>query len=119
MLTRRNLLLSTGTVLPYTALGALGASGLTPENADPKPAHMKTFSSIGKGTATLDGKHEATLLEHSGSGCLNHMWFGGEWQGYGQTRIRVYVDGERLPPSTWSWRLGTEMASATPDPGAG
>eukprot|EP01060_Flectonema_neradi_P002307 TRINITY_DN1139_c1_g1_i1.p1 TRINITY_DN1139_c1_g1~~TRINITY_DN1139_c1_g1_i1.p1 ORF type:complete len:343 (+),score=69.56 TRINITY_DN1139_c1_g1_i1:43-1029(+) len=32
------------------------------------------------------------------NGCsLHHMWFGGGWEGYDFTRLRVFVDGETVP----------------------
>ncbi|MGQ9589174.1 MAG: DUF2961 domain-containing protein [Planctomycetota bacterium] len=55
---------------------------------------LKVFSSVGKEVYILDGYREADLLVHEGKGCLTHMWFGGDWEGYHRTRIRVYVDGE-------------------------
>jgi hypothetical protein len=60
-------------------------------------AALKTFSTIGKGSAALDGYREAQLLRHDGKGRLTHMWFGGDWPGYERTRVRVYVDGEQTP----------------------
>eukprot|EP01060_Flectonema_neradi_P020562 TRINITY_DN28082_c0_g1_i1.p1 TRINITY_DN28082_c0_g1~~TRINITY_DN28082_c0_g1_i1.p1 ORF type:complete len:325 (+),score=35.67 TRINITY_DN28082_c0_g1_i1:67-1041(+) len=31
-------------------------------------------------------------------GCsLNHMWFGGKWEGFNYTRLRVFVDNETVP----------------------
>ncbi|MGO8786325.1 MAG: DUF2961 domain-containing protein [Terriglobia bacterium] len=53
------------------------------------------------GTAGKEGKlypdHEVDLFRHTGAGCMTHMWFGGDWPGYGRTRIRFYVDGEVTP----------------------
>jgi hypothetical protein len=34
------------------------------------------------------------LFEHAGAGCLSHFWFGGNFRGVENTRIRYYVDGE-------------------------
>jgi hypothetical protein len=69
-------------------------------------AKLKTFSSIGKGSAALDGYHEAELLRYDGKGCLTHTWFGGDWQGYEKTRVRVYVDGERVPSIDMALDMG-------------
>ncbi|MFZ4508986.1 MAG: DUF2961 domain-containing protein [Fimbriimonas sp.] len=80
---------------------------------------MKTFSSIGKGTSSLDGHQEATLLEHTGTGCLTHMWFGGDWEGYGKTRIRVYVDGEATASIDMELALGHGDGFGTPGPWGG
>jgi hypothetical protein len=58
---------------------------------------LRLFSSIGKEKGVLNGYQEAELIHHEGKGCLTHMWFGGDWPGYLETRIRVYVDGETRP----------------------
>ncbi len=55
---------------------------------------LKTFGTIGKQVRVLKGGREAELFAHEGKGCLTHMWFGGSFKGFEQTRIRVYVDGE-------------------------
>jgi hypothetical protein len=59
-------------------------------------AQMKLFGGMGK-ESTLEPGKELTLFERSGAGTLTHMWFGGSWTGWGDTRIRVYVDGEEQP----------------------
>jgi hypothetical protein len=75
---------------------------------------LKTFSSIGKGSSALDGYLEAELLRHEGKGCLTHMWFGGDWQGYEKTRIRVYLDGETTPSIDMELGLGHGVGFAEP-----
>jgi hypothetical protein len=55
---------------------------------------IKVFGSIGKAETKLTKGEETILLHHKGKGALTHMWFGGDFSGYEQTRIRVYVDGE-------------------------
>ena len=55
---------------------------------------LKTFGTMGKEVTPLKGDTEAELFNHSGKGCLTHMWFGGGWKHCGKTRIRIYVDGE-------------------------
>jgi hypothetical protein len=77
-------------ILSVLNLGPIGVGA----RADNGPEALKTFSSIGKGSAALDGYSEAELLRHDGKGCLTHMWFGGDWPGYEKTRLRIYVDGE-------------------------
>ena len=57
-------------------------------------AALKTFGTMGKELRVLEGGKEAELYRYQGRGSLTHMWFGGDWPGYGRTRIRVYVDGE-------------------------
>ena len=56
---------------------------------------LRTFGTMGKEVRPLSKSKEAVLLTHEGTGCLTHMWFGGAFKAYGETRIRVYVDGER------------------------
>lgn len=68
--------------------------------------NMKAFGAIGKGEPALDGHREAVLLDHSGHGCLTHMWFGGAWPGYEKTRIRVFIDGETEPSIDMELGLG-------------
>jgi len=57
---------------------------------------------MGKEGRLLPAGTETELFRYSGHGALTHMWFGGDFKNYGLTRIRVYVDGEPRPPSTWS-----------------
>lgn len=74
-----------------------------PKTSSPRPsadisvADLKTFGNMGKGLPVLAGGREAELFRHEGSGCLTHMWFGGDWPGYDKTRIRCYIDGETEP----------------------
>ena len=67
---------------------------------------LKTFCSIGKQLSVLNGYKEAELLHHDGTGCLTHMWFGGDWPGYNKTVLRVYVDGEPRPSIEMEMGLG-------------
>ena len=55
---------------------------------------LKTFGTAGKQLTLLTTGQESELFHHAGRGCLTHMWFGGNFQNYGETRIRIYVDGE-------------------------
>jgi len=48
----------------------------------------------GKHQQILGGGKEAVLFEHEGKGCLTHFWFGGNFNGVEDTRIRYYIDGE-------------------------
>jgi len=56
--------------------------------------NLKTFGTAGKEQRVLKGDTEAELFQHTGKGCLTHMWFGGAWKGCERTRLRIYVDGE-------------------------
>jgi hypothetical protein len=68
--------------------------------------NLKTFCSIGKERPVLNEYREAELLQHKGKGCLTHAWFGGNWAGYDQTVLRVYVDGEQRPSIEMELGLG-------------
>jgi hypothetical protein len=67
---------------------------------------LSTFCSSGKEVDVLNGYGEAELLREEGPGCLTHMWFGGDWPGYAQTLIRVYVDGNERPDIEMEMGLG-------------
>jgi hypothetical protein len=69
----------------------LGMTGCKESTGD-----LKAFGSIGKGETLLTKGDETVLLHHQGKGALTHMWFGGDFRGYEQTRIRVYIDGEEI-----------------------
>jgi hypothetical protein len=64
------------------------------EKDDPRISTLKTFGTAGKELHPLEGGVEAELFSYTGKGCLTHMWFGGNWENYGNLRIRVYVDNE-------------------------
>ncbi|MDR2286001.1 MAG: DUF2961 domain-containing protein [Prevotellaceae bacterium] len=68
--------------------------------------NLKTFGSIGKELAVLTKGNETVLLHHRGKGALTHMWFGGDFKGYEQTVIRIYVDGETVPSIDMELFLG-------------
>jgi hypothetical protein len=55
---------------------------------------LEVIGGIGKHRQILGGGKEAVLFEHEGKGCLTHFWFGGNFKGVEDTRIRYYVDGE-------------------------
>lgn len=67
---------------------------------------IKTFGTAGKELRIFGGGKEAELFHRDGSGCLTHMWFGGDWPGYERTRIRVFVDGEAAPSIDMELGLG-------------
>jgi len=69
-------------------------------------SQLRTFCSIGKERADLNGYGEVELLRHEGKGCLTHMWFGGDWPGYDKTILRIYVDGEAQPSIQMALGLG-------------
>ena len=57
-------------------------------------ARLTTFGTMGKQLSILSHEHETDLFQHTGKGCLTHMWFGGNFKDYDKTRLRVYVDSE-------------------------
>lgn len=57
---------------------------------------LQLIGSIGKGERVLQGGKEVVLFEHTGKGCMTHFWFGGNFNGVEDTRIRYCVDGEEI-----------------------
>lgn len=66
----------------------------------------RSIGTMGKGERILEGETEAVLFEHMGQGCLTHFWFGGNFKGVEDTRIRYYVDGETIPSIDMGLFLG-------------
>jgi len=58
---------------------------------------LRPIGTMSKGQPILGGKEELVLFEHEGQGCLTHFWFGGNFPGVEDTRIRYYIDGEETP----------------------
>lgn len=56
---------------------------------------LSPIGTMGKWEKVLKGDGEAVLFEYKGKGCLSHFWFGGNFKGVEDTRIRYYVDGEK------------------------
>ena len=75
------------------------------ERPEMSAENLTTFGAAGK-EGMLYPDHEVELFRHEGAGCITHMWFGGDWPGYDQTRIRVYVDGETSPSIDMELFLG-------------
>ena len=79
------------------------------ETTDSSPESFvppRSIGAMGKGERVLGGETEAVLFEHVGRGCLTHMWFGGNFKGVEDTRIRYYVDGETTPSIDMALYLG-------------
>lgn len=66
----------------------------------------QSIGAMGKGERVLGGTAEAVLFEYEGRGCLTHLWFGGNFKGVEDTRIRYYVDGEANPSIDMQLFLG-------------
>ena len=57
-------------------------------------SRLQLIGNSGKHQQILVDDAEAVLFEHEGEGCLTHFWFGGNYAGVEDTRIRYYIDGE-------------------------
>ncbi len=68
--------------------------------------NLNPIGGIGKLESVLNSTGEAVLFEHTGKGCLNHFWFGGNSPGVENTRIRYYVDGEKKPSIDMNLYMG-------------
>lgn len=77
-------------IVIHLSLIALAAT-MVPRASAQQP---ELIGNIGKHQQILGGGKEAVLFEHKGKGCLTHFWFGGNFNGVENTRIRYYVDGE-------------------------
>lgn len=71
-----------------------------------KTINLQPIGGIGKEQRVLKDGREATLFEHTGKGCLTHFWFGGNFKGVEDTRIRYYVDGEETPSIDMALYMG-------------
>jgi len=78
-------------MISYTA--CIVMAGMIALGAEPK--NLNPIGTIGKGRQVLGGEKEAVLFEHKGKGCLSHFWFGGNFKGVENTRIRYYIDDEK------------------------
>ena len=67
---------------------------------------LSPIGTSGKYQAILKSDREVVLFEHQGAGCLTHFWFGGNFDGVEDTRIRYYVDGEEKPSIDMQLYLG-------------
>lgn len=79
------------------AIACLCACSIHPAayGGDKRINTLNTFGTMGKELRPLSKSKEAVLFAYKGKGCLTHMWFGGAFKAYGETRVRVYVDNER------------------------
>eukprot|EP01102_Stenamoeba_stenopodia_P004782 TRINITY_DN15143_c0_g1_i1.p1 TRINITY_DN15143_c0_g1~~TRINITY_DN15143_c0_g1_i1.p1 ORF type:complete len:367 (-),score=99.63 TRINITY_DN15143_c0_g1_i1:74-1096(-) len=64
---------------------------------NPKTNQLRTF-----GTAIKNGNlqtTEQTIFEHNctGGGVVTELWMTGGWDGFNQTIVRIYIDGETTP----------------------
>ena len=95
-------------VLAFTGLAALtGASATSALAGEPVwTPGVKTFSTAQKQVNILSAEKETVIFERKGPGCITHMWFGGNWPHFNQTRVRFYVDGQAAPSIDMEYGLG-------------
>ncbi len=74
----------------------LGILTVNPCSLADETDDLSVISAMGKGQRIFKGDEEAVLFEHNGKGCLSHFWFGGNFKGVEDTRIRYYIDGEAV-----------------------
>ncbi len=96
-------------VLPWIVLAnAAGVDATLDKAPDPTEASgatvdlLRTFSAVGKQVPLLKPGKEAEIFQHTGKGCLTHMWFAVDER----VRVRVYVDGETEPSIDMALTLG-------------
>lgn len=85
------------------------ASVRTPTSASKAPGGLSaacSFTQVGKQEQPFLANPEGVLAEKSGSGYLNHMWFGGSFPNFSRLRLRIYVDGEPTPSIDMEVGLG-------------
>lgn len=73
--------------------------------ADPSDP-FRAIGGMGKGQRVLGTDEEAVLFEHTGTGCLTHFWFGGNFEGAENTRIRYYINGQSSPSISMNLFMG-------------
>ena len=89
----------------FSLAGCAVIAGDSPQKRD-ATSELHPIGGMGKGERVLKGGREATLFEYTGKGCLSHFWFGGNFEGVEDTRIRYYVDGEEVPSIDMDLYLG-------------
>jgi len=83
--------------VPFLCAGLWLALVQASQAAVPITSNMKTFGHALKGVTITN--QETQLYNRTGEGVVTLMWFTGEllWPTFGNTRIRVYVDGSDSP----------------------
>lgn len=78
---------------------------------------MASFGTALKGVGLHQGVEEE-LFNRTGAGTMTLMWFTGEliWPTFGDTRIRVYVDGETTPSLDFPVLLAVGQSQPTLQP---
>ncbi len=111
---RRNFSLSfAGFSLASTALIPVHAA-TSLQKKRPGPTGVSTFTQVGKEKQLFLEHREAVLAEKSGSGYIDHMWFGGAFPHYSRLRLRIYVDDESVPSIDMEIGLGAGVGFEDP-----
>jgi hypothetical protein len=96
---------------------SLASSALPSTHAEEKNAYLAqafTFTQVGKQEKPFLKHAEAVLAERSGSGYVNHMWFGGSFPHSQRLRLRIYIDGETTPSIDMEIGLGVGVGFEDP-----
>lgn len=98
------------------ASAALSAADGKAETVQPQAliASASTFTCVGKQEKPFLEHREAVIGEKSGSGYLDHMWFGGSFPHFSRLRVRIYVDGEEIPSIDMEVGLGVGVGFDDP-----
>ncbi len=110
---RRFSLSIAGVSLASAALSSVDSKGET-VRSEPSMASAFTFTFVGKQEKPFLKHAEAVLGEKSGSGYLDHIWFGGSFPHFSRLRVRIYVDGEATPSIHMELGLGVGVGFEDP-----
>ena len=98
------------------ASAAFSPTGGGAEAVQPKLAiaSASPFTCVGKQERPFLSHPEAVIGEKTGSGYLDHIWFGGSFPHYFRLRVRIYVDGEAIPSIDMEIGLGAGVGFEDP-----
>lgn len=102
-----------GLSLAPPALASIGTP-IPPPSTPGGLADASSFTQVGKQEKPFVLHPEAVLAEKSGSGYLNHMWFGGSFSNFSKLQLRIYIDGESLPSIDMQVGLGVGVGFEDP-----
>lgn len=108
---RRFSLSFAGLSLASAALSTAHSAAESPKRGTGLPG-ASTFTQVGKQKKPFLELTEAVLAEKSGSGYLDHMWFGGSFPNFSRLRLRIYVDSELAPSIDMELGLGVGVGFA-------
>jgi hypothetical protein len=99
------------------ASGALtsGETSSIRESRTTNLSRAQTFTQVGKEEQPFVERQEAEIANHSGTGYLDHMWFGGAFHNYSKLRLRIYVDYEHTSSIDMELGMGAGVGFGDPD----